>query len=98
MFIDIKEAFDTIYHNILLKTLQFLGVRSIANSWLTSYLNKRMQYVEVYDCMSYLFQVKCGVPQGSVPGPLLFIYILMISVMYQKYLILVLLTIKKKFC
>ena len=73
IFIDIKKAFDTIDHNILLQKLHFLGVRGVANSWLTSYLSKRMQYVEVCDCMSDLLQVKCGVPQGSVLGPLLFI-------------------------
>ena len=70
---DIKKAFDTIDHNILLQKLHFLGVRGVANSWLTSYLSKRMQYVEVCDYMSDLLQVKCGVPQGSVLGPLLFI-------------------------
>ena len=73
IFIDIKKAFDTIDHNILLKKLHFVGVMGVANSWLTSYLIKRMQYVEVCDCMSDLLQVKCGVPQGSVLGPLLFI-------------------------
>ena len=73
IFIDIKKAFDTIDHNILLQKLHFLGVRGVANSWLTSYLSKRMQYVEVCDCMSDLLQVKCGVSQGSVLGPLLFI-------------------------
>ena len=70
---DIRKAFDTIDHNILLQKLHFLGVRGVANSWLTSYLSKRMQYVEVCDCMYDLLQVKCGVPQGSVLGPLLFI-------------------------
>ena len=73
IFIDIKKAFDTIDHNILLQKLHFLGVRGVANSWLTSYLSKRMQYVEVCECMSDLLQVKYGVPQGSVLGPLLFI-------------------------
>ena len=73
IFMDIKKAFDTIDHNILLKKLHFLGVMGVANSWLTSYLSKRMQYVEVCDCMSDLLQVKCGVPQGSVLGHLLFI-------------------------
>ena len=53
-FIDIKKAFDTIDHNILLQKLHFLGVRGVANSRLTSYLSKRMQYVEVCDCMSDL--------------------------------------------
>ena len=73
IYIDIKKAFYTVDHNILLQKLHLLGVRGVANSWLTSYLSKRMQYVEVCDCMSDLLQVKCGVPQGSVLGPLLFI-------------------------
>ena len=71
IFIDIKKAIDTIDHNILLQKLHFLGVMGVANSWLTSYLSKRMPNVEVYDCMSDLLQVKCGVPQGSVLCPLL---------------------------
>ena len=73
IFIDIKKAFDTIEYNILLQKPQFFEVMGVANSCLTSYLSKRMQYVEVYDCMSDLLEVKCGVPQGSVLGPLLFI-------------------------
>ena len=55
---DSKKAFDTTDHNILLQKLHFLGVRGLASSWLTSYLSKQMQYVEVCDCMSDLFQVK----------------------------------------
>ena len=73
IFMDIRKAFDTIDHNILLQKQHFLGVRGVANSWLTSYLSKRMQYVEICDCMYDLLQVKCGVPRGSVLGPLLFI-------------------------
>ena len=87
IFMYIKKAFDTIDHNILLQKQHFLGVRGLASSWLTSYLSKQMQYVEVCDCISDLLQVKCGVPQGSVLDLYCLFYILMISVMYQRYLI-----------
>ena len=74
ILMDIKKAFDTIDHNILIMKLHFIGIMDISNSWHTSYLSQRMQCVEVCDCMSDLLQVKCGVPQGSVLGPLLFIF------------------------
>ena len=70
---DIKKALDTIDHNILLQKVHFLEAKGVANSWLTSYLSRRMQYVEVCDCMSNLLQLKCGVSHGSVLGPLSFI-------------------------
>ena len=87
IFIDIKKASDTIDHYILLKKLHFLGVRGVANNWLTSCLSKRMQYVEVCDCMSDLLQVKCGVPRVLYLALYDLLYILMIYVMYQRYLI-----------
>ena len=71
--IDINEAFDTIGHIIQMQNIHFVGVRCIANSWHTTYLSKRMQYVEVYDYTSDLIQVKCGMPHGSVLDALLFI-------------------------
>ena len=73
IFIDITNAFYTIDHNILIQKHHLIGVRCVANSWLTSYLSKRMQYVEVCDCMCDLSQVKCGMSQGSNLDPLLFI-------------------------
>ena len=87
IFIDIKKAFDTIDHNILLQKLHFLGVRGVANSWLTSYLSKRMQYVEV--CVVCLIYYKSNVECHRVLYLDLYclFYILMLSVMYQRYLI-----------
>ena len=55
---DIKKAFETIDHKLLLQKLHFLGFRGVANSWLANNLSKRMQYVEVCDSMSDLLQVK----------------------------------------
>ena len=70
VFIDLKKAFDTINHNLLLKKLAHYGVRGVANSnkWLASYLSNRKQYVSIDECNSDLLNVLCGVPQGSILG------------------------------
>ena len=73
VFIDLKKAFDTINHNLLLKKLAHYGVRGVANKWLASYLSNRKQYVSIDECNSDLLNVLCGVPQGSILGPKLFI-------------------------
>ena len=73
VFIDLKKAFDTIDHTLLLAKLRHYGVRGVANDWLSSYLENRMQYVSVGDTDSILRNVICGVPQGSILGPKLFI-------------------------
>ena len=73
MFYRLKKAFDTIYHTLLLAELRHYGVRGVANDWLSSYLENRMQYVSFSDTDSILRNVICGVPQGSILGPKLFI-------------------------
>ena len=73
IFIDLKKAFDTINHNLLLSKLEYYGIRGLSNKWLHSYLCNRKQYVVIEDTESDLLSVQCGVPQGSILGPKLFI-------------------------
>ena len=80
VFIDLKKAFDTVNHKLLVERLSFYGVRGIANTWLENYLMNIKQYVVVDNQASRMQFIKCGVPQGSVLGPVLFL--LFINDMY----------------
>ena len=73
VFIDLKKAFDTFNHKLLVDRLSFYEVRGIANTWLDNYLMNRKQYVVVDNQASSMQFIKCGVPQGSVLGPVLFL-------------------------
>ena len=71
LFIDLKKAFDTVNYDILL--LENYGFRVVVNDWFKSYLIGRGQYTTVNGYISDSHQTLCGVPQGSVLGPLLFL-------------------------
>ena len=73
IFIDLKKAFDTVDHKILLEKMENYGIRDTANAWFENYLCDRQQFVSVHGIESSKIKINCGVPQGSVLGPLLFL-------------------------
>ena len=73
IFIDLKKAFDTVDHSILLQKLYHDGIRGIVNDWFRSYLSDRIQSTQIGPNISNKQRMTCGVPQGSVLGPLLFL-------------------------
>ena len=73
VFLDFSKAFDTVNHEILLQKLEHYGFRGIAYSWFKSYLHKRTQTVNINGTNAKELNVNCGVLQGSVLGPLLFL-------------------------
>ena len=75
VFIDLSKAFDAVNHNILPKKLKLYGTENSNSKWFTSYLSWRKQYIEHKDFKTSHVDITCRVPQGSVLGPLLFIYI-----------------------
>ena len=73
MFLDLKKAFDTVDHEILLNKLNAYGIKGTAGNWLRSYLNERNQKCFVNGHFSSNRLLQCGVPQGTILGPLLFL-------------------------
>ena len=75
--IDLSKAFDTVDHKILLSKLNKYGIKGNNLMWFTNYLSNRKQFIEFDDHgikrQTDLMNIRCGVPQGSILGPLLFI-------------------------
>ena len=73
VFIDLKKAFDTVDHKILLQKMNMHGVTGLEHDWFTSYLENRKQFCRVDGTSSDVRRINCGVPQGSCLCPLLFL-------------------------
>ena len=73
VFVDLKKVFDTVDHNVLLRKLDYYGIRGIANEWFCSYLKKRKQFVSIENNKSSVQEILTGVPQGSILDQLLFL-------------------------
>ena len=73
IFIDLSKAFDTVDHNILLDKLFDYGIRGVAHNWFANYLSNWHQFAQFNDTSSSFSLIKCGVLQGSILSPLLFL-------------------------
>ena len=73
LLIDFSKAFDMVEHSMLIKKLEYYGIRGVAIKWMQSYLSGRKQFVSINGKNSAVRDMQYGVPQGSILGPLLFV-------------------------
>ena len=72
--VDLAKAFDSVDHAILLRKLNFYGMRGIPQQWFADYLINRKQFVSINNSNSDLSNIPCGVSQGTILGPILFLF------------------------
>ena len=73
LFLDLKKAFDTVDHEILLQKLYLYGIKGTSYAWFKSYIQNRKQICSMNGKKSHPIEIRCGVPQGSNLGPILFL-------------------------
>ena len=73
IYLDLSKAFDTVDFDILFDKLEHYGIRGIALNWIKDYFSRRSQFVQFNEHCSNYYNTKCGVPQGLILGPLLFL-------------------------
>ena len=73
VLVDFKKAFDLVDHQILINKLEIYGIKDDALMWFDTYLTNRKQQVTINNSKSDFQHISCGVPQGSILGPLLFL-------------------------
>ena len=72
-FVDFSNAFDTVNHSIWFEKLEFYGLRGLHLQWFQSYLSDREHFVNFEHIRSHKHHIVCGVPQGFILGPFLFL-------------------------
>ncbi len=75
VFCDLSKAFDVISHKILIKKLNYYGIRGIANEWFADYLTNRVQYVDIEGTSSTFQPIQCGIPLWIYIGSIIASYI-----------------------